>query len=303
MMELRNVLCPLDFGETEGAGLDLAVSICRRFGARLVLEHNVDPRPPQSMAVTWMWSEEQEREGEDRETTAVRHLEQTLGALPSGVEAEAKLTRGPVDLALLEVARRVPADLLVMVSHGRSGPEHKSLTERMIVAAPCPVLTAPDGAGSARLFGSLEDGAEELTVVVPVEFEEHSLRALDFAFELLDRLPARLHVLHLEPEKRIEEEGARSTLSLAERVPEWLRERVEIHVEAGPPVDGILKRARELDASMIVMGTHPKGLVSRFLQGATSFEVLHGAAWPIWFVPASAQVAASGSRDESRLEV
>ena len=57
-MEMRTVLCPVDFSGRSGRELSLARDVCREFGARLVLEHNLDPRPPSFLTVTWMWSED-----------------------------------------------------------------------------------------------------------------------------------------------------------------------------------------------------------------------------------------------------
>ena len=45
-MPIHTVLCPTDFSPLSQRAVSLAARICRRFGARLVLEHNLDPRPP-----------------------------------------------------------------------------------------------------------------------------------------------------------------------------------------------------------------------------------------------------------------
>jgi hypothetical protein len=65
-MRIRTVLCPVDFTSKTGRELELAKQVCGFFGARLVVEHNLDPRPPNFLTVTWMWSEEFEGEEEQK---------------------------------------------------------------------------------------------------------------------------------------------------------------------------------------------------------------------------------------------
>jgi len=49
----------------------------------------------------------------------------------------------------------------------------------------------------------------------------------------------------------------------------------------GDPADAILGRARELDASAIVLGTHGGRGLERFMLGSVAETVLHGAACPV----------------------
>ena len=41
MLSVRTVLCPVDFSSATPRQVELAVDLCRAFGARLVLHHNV----------------------------------------------------------------------------------------------------------------------------------------------------------------------------------------------------------------------------------------------------------------------
>ena len=68
-----------------------------------------------------------------------------LAAVPEDVPAEGVISVGPVGLIVLSLAERVPADLIVIGSHGWSTAEHASITERIIAGAPCPVLSLHEG--------------------------------------------------------------------------------------------------------------------------------------------------------------
>jgi len=281
-MEIRTVLCPIDFTPLSERAVDLSVALCRRFGARLVLEHNLDPRPPAFLSVTWMWTEGHGGPDETKAREAERQLRQLLARLPADLPREAKLTRGPVDMGLLEVANLLPADLIVMGSHGWSNPEHHSLTEQILDGAPCPVLTLTEGCKAEFL-----DATGAIPALVPVDLSAHSRTTVQQALRLLDQLPLTLHVVHVErpPLQPGDLESDRRRLEAL--VPESLRPRVWFHVREGEPTEQILKAAGELGAKLILMGCHPKGALERFFTGATARDMLHKAACPVWFEPAS----------------
>ncbi len=282
MTAIRTVLCPVDFTAASAREVRAGVEVCRRFGARLLVEHNFDPRPPDYLAVTWMWSEEQEVALREKEKAADAQLRALLAQVPPEVPVEGRLTRGPVDLALLVLARELPADLLVMVSHGAASGGHPSVTERIIVQCPCPVLTLPEeGPVDLRLGNGVE-----LPVVVPVDFSEHSLAAVAYATELAASLNVRLRLLHVEghhwsaADRRQEAEERLRAL-----IPENLAESASATVLGGKPVESILEFAAAAHAGLILMGTHRKGAVEKLLTGATACAVLHRSRWPVWFVP------------------
>jgi universal stress protein A len=281
-MDIRTVLCPIDFTPLSERAVDIAVSLCRRFGARLVLEHNLDPRPPAFLAVTWMWSEGRGPGDESQAREAERRLRELLARLPADLPREAKLTRGPLDLGLLEVANLLPADLVVMGSHGWSSTEHHSLTEQILDGAPCPVLTLTDALHDGAFLGT-----QPAPALVPVDLSAHSRTTVQQALRLAESLPIDLHVLHVERPPLEPGDIESDRRRLESLVPESLRGRVWFHLRAGAPVEEILRAASELEAKLILMGCHPKGAVDRFFSGATARDVLHRAPCPVWFEPAS----------------
>jgi nucleotide-binding universal stress UspA family protein len=67
--------------------------------------------------------------------------------------------------------------------------------------------------------------------------------------------------------------------------PEDLGRVTEIHVRHGRAVGTILTLARELDADLIVMGTHGKGRLHYTFLGSVAEKVLHRAKCPVLAVP------------------
>lgn len=284
MLEIRTVLCPIDFTPLSDRGLELAIRMCQRFGARLVLEHNLEAGPPDYLTVSWMWSEEHKGIKDHGEEEALRRLEGVLDRVPRSIPREAKLTRGPVDQALLYLAREIPADLVVMGTHGWSSAEHRSLTEQIITASPCPVLTTTEGCGTEGLC-QIGEAKAALQVVVPVDFSLRSRAALGYAFALAETLPAHLHLVHVAG-PRSQDEPWHLDQRLEELIPDEHREHTDHRVVEGAVAESLARLGREMQAHVMVMGVRPKGLLQRFASGVTAFEMLHDPTCPVWFVPA-----------------
>ena len=189
-----------------------------------------------------------------------------------------------MDLGLAALARSLPADLLVMGSHGGGNVEHQSLTERLLDTAPCPVLTLGEASTSDAFLDAAD--APPCPVLVPLDLTPHSRRTAAHALELVEQAPLALHFLHVEA-RPFEPSYVGDCSRLEALVPEDRRGQVSFHIRSGNRVDEILAAARELDARLILMGCHGKGALERLLTGATAREILHRAACPVWFEPAA----------------
>ncbi len=197
MIRLGTVLCPVDLGPLSEPTVRLGSMLCERLGARLVLHHNLDSRPPGFLSVRWMWSEDHEDDAVRRADSAPERLRELMDGVSAPVEMEAKLTRGPFEESLRQVAEHVGADLIVMSTAGRSTAEHASLTEKVIRQAPCTVLTLGEGCDLDRFLGTLRQPPRELRVLAPVDLGPGTEQVLAFVAELADGMPHELHVLNV----------------------------------------------------------------------------------------------------------
>jgi nucleotide-binding universal stress UspA family protein len=81
------------------------------------------------------------------EESSKKQLEEFCNAFKNELNAisySKKLVKGVPHIGILEEAREMSADLIIIGTHGRSGFEHVlfgSNTEKVIRKAPCPVLT------------------------------------------------------------------------------------------------------------------------------------------------------------------
>lgn len=144
------ILVATDLSEASSAALRTAIELGRRLGAEVTALHVAEPAYP---ANHWYVP----HIGDDAETlsaiiareveTARARLEEQLTA--TGTEAKMMIRVGRPAGVIVEVARDLGFDLLVLGTHGRKGIEHVilgSVAERVVRSATCPVLTVPVGA-------------------------------------------------------------------------------------------------------------------------------------------------------------
>src|SRR4029079_2335935 len=116
---------------------------------------------------------------------------------PPGVRIELRVEQADsIPEAIREHAATHRVDLLVMGSHGRSGFKRLllgSVTERVIRHAPCPTMIVP---AQAHDIGP-EGPVRSRTILCPVDFSEHSIRAVEYAVNLAEESDAELRLLHV----------------------------------------------------------------------------------------------------------
>jgi len=137
MLPIHTVLHPTDFSERSQNALRLACALARDYCARLVVLHA-------AMPPTVVYGEGAlplDPEIAYREA----HEELNRLAIPNNdVRAERRFEEGDPAGTILRVARELPADLIVMGTHGRTGLARLlmgSVAERVMRKASCPVLT------------------------------------------------------------------------------------------------------------------------------------------------------------------
>jgi nucleotide-binding universal stress UspA family protein len=69
------------------------------------------------------------------------------------------------------------------------------------------------------------------------------------------------------------------------RDPKTLKKVVSIDVVYGTPAAEILRKAEEMNADVVILGTHGKGLIRHAFLGSVSEQVLHRIRKPVYIIP------------------
>ena len=298
-MNIRTILCPVDFSALSARALEAAVEVARAFRGRLVLHYNRMAVAP-GLSRAWDWESTHYRECLP-EAEAERQMQDALAAVPASVVAEGVISAGPVGLVVLSLAERLPADLIVIGSHGWSTLEHASVTERVIAKTPCPVLCLHEGRQEPLRLAA-EAGAAAPRAVVPTDFSPTAQHAVRYACALAHELPIHLELLHVLGEShRTEsaERAARERLDAA--VPRELRGRASSCVRHGQPTTEILSHLRAMRPQFAILGEHARDVWRRLFTPDTTRAIMHEAGCPVWIVPrASAGVVRPGGPTHTR---
>jgi nucleotide-binding universal stress UspA family protein len=295
MLEIKRVLCPVDFSDASQHAIEHAIVVSKWYGATVVGLHVHHPiyvptaplEPPgfPSAAVA------------DAELVAqlARDLERALApARAAGLAVEAALEHGVPATRIVEAVHAQRADLVVIGTHGASGFERLALgsvTEKVVRKAACPVLTVPPRAhATSRLpFKRL---------LCPIDFSQASKSALDVALTLAQEAQADLVLLHVlewpvdrepasmpgfnVPEYRVFRE-TEAAAELEALVPAAARDwcTIESRLTHGKPYEQILAVAGAREADLIVIGVHGRNAVDVMLFGSTTNQVIRGATCPV----------------------
>jgi nucleotide-binding universal stress UspA family protein len=211
-----------------------------------------------------------------------------------GLEVSTRIATGLPSEEVVAAAEAEGSDLIVLGTRGKSGLAHVllgSTAERVIRTAPCPVLAVR----MEQTDGTLQAGLMLERILVPIDFSDCSLDAVEYAAVVAQQAQASVELLHvLEPVSY----GLDFTLGHAEerrQTKDRLAARLEqiatalagagipckSRLRGGLPGDSILDEARALPSDLIVMGTHGRRGISHALGGSVAEAVLRRAQCPV----------------------
>jgi nucleotide-binding universal stress UspA family protein len=145
-MKIKRILVPVDFSKHSLKALDYAADFAKAFEAELhvlfVLEPIAYATPADFYAGMATQISDLITEQRRSATRRLAQLQTTLGK--KGITAKPVLRSGIAYQEIIDAAKKLKADLIIHATHGRTGLSHLvmgSVAERVVRAAPCPVLT------------------------------------------------------------------------------------------------------------------------------------------------------------------
>jgi nucleotide-binding universal stress UspA family protein len=295
MIKFSHVLYPTDLSHASRPALRHAAAVARWYEASLTVLHVVPTFEP--IAVP---SETTGAPGSQVEPPSQAEVEAAVRrSLPAdtieGLDVRVVAAAGDPVKVIVEHARSSSADLVVMGTHGRSGFRRLvsgSVTESVLGAAPCPVLTVPPHAD-----GDATPHATFRRLLCATDFSPASKRALTVGLDLARQSNGRvtvLHTWHVEDEPRVHayvgdirhqlEERARAALhDLVAAEPQTWCDIDEI-VAMGSASHEILRVAAEQASDLIAMGAQSHHGLGLTLVGSTTQHVVRAAECPVLVV-------------------
>jgi nucleotide-binding universal stress UspA family protein len=307
MITVGNILCPVDFSAFSRHALQHGARLARWFNATLTVLYvypppaapppvlfgglpgplPIEPYPPLTV------SPEQTHE---EILAAVVKFAATVDT--KGLQLQAHAREGGTVRTILDEAKTLPADLIVLGTHGHSGFDRwmlGSVTEKILRKASCAVLTVPPPVNEPT-----DDAVTMLKrILCPIDFSDSSMNALEYALSLAKEADAELLLMHViealpdaadwqqRPDAAIveylhlTEENALTRMRAA--VPAdartWCTPKERLMT--GKPYKEILRVARDEDVHLIVMGVCGRNPIDLLFFGSTTNHVVRAAPCPV----------------------
>lgn len=282
------ILFPTDGSDGARAARGAVLDIADRHGATLHVLHVADTTVLSSTRIET-----------DVRDEFVRQGEQFVAAVEDAAESRGLSTRtdvlqGGVPETIVDYAETYEADLVAMPTHGRTGVERLvlgSVTERVLRTSGVPVLTLNPSATAQRYPYE--------SVLVPTDGSDTAERALELGVDLASEYGASVHLLsvvdvaslgvdvHSEIQVDVLEDRAESFVDDARTYAEANSESaIEASTDHGTSVHrAINSYVADHDVDVVVLGTHGRAGIDRWLLGSVAEKVVRTSNVPVMTVP------------------
>jgi nucleotide-binding universal stress UspA family protein len=294
MVSISRILCAVDLSDFSRDALNHSLVWAKWYSAELTVFHVYSLAPPLMVGggVPANLSVPSPTPAEVEELVRL-FCAPSLEASDQSVEVVVRAGNAAREIS--REAEQLPADLLVLGTHGRSGFERLflgSVTEKVLRSTRVPVLTIPPPVREPR-------SPVYKTILCPLDFSDASIRALEYALSLAKQADARLILLHAienvlgdiaaervghltlsEYHRYLEQEAAAKLKAV---IPEEARvwsTPIE-RVTTGRAYREILQIIADEGVELIVMGVQGKGALDRLLFGSTTHRVIREARCPV----------------------
>jgi nucleotide-binding universal stress UspA family protein len=280
----EHILVPLDGSELAESALPLAVAVAEGLGSQLRLVRMVPYFAV--LAADPLLYDEINRLSEEE---ALAYLRDVAQRLPASVKTDVVAEIGSAAEGILDEAKRSKAGLIVISSHGRSGINRwvfGSVAERVLSQSPVPAIIV-----NARC-GPWDDAPKK--ILVPLDGSELAEQALGPAREMAKALQAELHLLRVTTSAHIRMETPSMAEVFADLEVKEVTDAEQYLQHTAPAVgtfglvtatvmaedgiaDAIMDYAAREDIDLIVMSSHGRSGISRWVYGSVAEKVLRGA--------------------------
>ena len=311
-LNIQNIVVPIDFSKMSVQAIQIAKQLARRFGASIHLAHVrqfnyaadfMAPVPPM-VPFAFMTYEQ------DGEQTALKELKKVASECGVSSANCDVLSGAPPFDEICRLAQTIPADLVVMPTHGRTGLKHVflgSTAERIVQHSSCPVLVTRGNSCCKSKNGSR---FRIKTILVPVDFSSCSREGLRYAIAFANEFGAKIILVHATYLGYVySAEGAaiydipglqKAARKTAERkMRELVRSvnfgavKYQTAFTDGSPVIDICAFAKDHDVDLIITSTHGFTGFTHVLIGSIAEQVVRHAPCSVLVVPSHPHVRAA----------
>ncbi len=298
----HRILIPLDGSPVAEQVLPLAKMIAARFQSAVTLLRAIEPVHERLRVDGERFSTEDQVEL--LQTMAEEYLTTVLqDFMAAGVAAEGRVQVGPPAPQLLHFVETERLDLVAMATHGRTGLQrwvYGSVTDKLLSGARVPVLLVraseppPACVPLTRILVPLDGSALAERALLPAQYWAKAFAAEILLFRVWQP-PIYAHdgwtggVSYAELDDAVRGAAEEYLRQKAQEL-EGRGVRVQWATQLGPAADRILEAAEKHGANLIIMSTHGRSGIGRWVMGSTADRVLRSSPIPVLLVHSGAVV-------------
>lgn len=283
---INNILFLTDFSPASTCALHHAVSVARRFEAKVYVMHILEPPIVAPLSAAFYEAESVREDAEKKLAALLRE-----GEL-NGVLHEIILGEGALWPTVEKIISEQKIDLVVVGTHGRKGFQKMllgSVAEEVYRKANCPVLTiGPENPANP------EKGMRPRRILLATDLKDEGHHACDYALAMVWRHGAQLIIFHVIEDHKVSDFGRSEQQRLAAlaRMEGLIQQEVPLVSEPkmvvvrGDAAEEISQAAHEHEADLIVIGLHRGKGMAGHLRGTVAHRVVCSAPCPVLTVPA-----------------
>ena len=283
MLEIRRILCAIDFSEFSLRAYRYALSLAQHYRAKLFVQHIVELYQYPSVGFVTSAGLYEEFCQALLHNAKEKLQEFVKNHAGDDIQPERVVELGIASDSILAFAEAQKTDLIVMGTHGRRGFDRLmlgSVTERVMRKASCPVLAVRKPLHDFISSGQQQDLVHLSRILFCTDFSENSHQAFDYAISLATEYKAELTLLHvledIAASANIEEAKTTATEQLDQLIPLDGRKtgRIKTLVRIGKPYEQIIQLASEAQTDIVVMAVRGRSALDLAVFGSTTHRVL-----------------------------
>ncbi len=297
-MAIINILVPLDGSNLAEAALPVAERLAKALNAKITIIHVIEHKAPQEV------HGERHLTSPDDASQYLDHLAKAISS--KGIRVEQHVHTNEVDdvaQSIVEHAGEYTPDLIVLCSHGWGGLRDLlvgNIAQQVIAHGTTPVLLVHPQAGKPAEFKCMD-------ILVPMDAKSEHSHGLVVAADLARACGASLTLMMVVPTLgtlgghqaatgRLLPAAMSALLDFNEQEAEVYLENkakaitgygipISYRVLRGDPAPMIVEFANQMQADLIVVGTHGKSGTGAFWAGSVAPKLTTSTTIPLLFVP------------------
>jgi nucleotide-binding universal stress UspA family protein len=193
MLNIKKILLPVDFPSAPLRVIHQAAALARHFRAEIVMLEVPTPLG----SISGMPYRDRELAGLDADKEIIREgrkkMDEALGPELEGLSIRRVVIRGDAGVAIVQMAQREKADLIMMPAYGHAFDQFlvTSITPKMLSGNECPVWTDSNAEESPMQNFAVSN------ILCAVDFKPHSHKSALWAAQVSAEFGARLTLVHV----------------------------------------------------------------------------------------------------------